>query len=591
MKKIVFFFLFTISFYPELYSQANYLKTWATYYGDESVQIYDSTMDSQGNIYIVGKVFFNPDGQFDIATPNAHQTNFGGGTVDGFLVKFNQEGNLEWATYFGGANDDIIGSISIDKHDYVYCLGTTQSTENIATTNAFQPNLQGEKDVFIAKFTPSGNVIWSTYYGGPLEDGTSTLTDNNFYNVTNNSHAIVNDNLNHFYINVNNVNSDNLATSGVFQENKNDTRSIIAKFTDTGNPIWATYYGYNGSIINAIDVGETGLFVYGRTTDCPPYFTSNTYFATPGSHQPTPGSCTDAFVSKFSFDGQRIWSTYYGGTTGEYSSMNGLKCDNGFVYFTGYTVGSNTNIATPNSFQSTKMSASHYLVKFDEEGTRLWGTYVGDNATNNGYILPPKMKIHNHDIFIHGTTYFQDNISTPDSFQPSMNSMNDAFIVKFNPDGQREWGSYFGGNYNDRIFNALFKDETLYLLGATLSQTAITTSPSFQPDFLYNNNTNHAGSNTAQNTFIARFDPNTLSTNNFIVNPFELYPNPNNGTFSIKSSKTIDSVTIYDVLGNSIYKEKYIDTQLNIKSLSKGIYLIQVHFQDGKSMTKKMILN
>jgi hypothetical protein len=201
------------------------------------------------------------------------------------------------------------------------------------------------------------------------------------------------------------------------------------------------------------------------------------------------------------------------------------------------------------------------------------------------------MKIHNHDIFIHGTTYFQDNISTPDSFQPSMNSMNDAFIVKFNPDGQREWGSYFGGNYNDRIFNALFKDETLYLLGATLSQTAITTSPSFQPDFLYNNNTNHAGSNTAQNTFIARFDPNTLSTNNFIVNPFELYPNPNNGTFSIKSSKTIDSVTIYDVLGNSIYKEKYIDTQLNIKSLSKGIYLIQVHFQDGKSMTKKMILN
>lgn len=581
MKTILKSIFFLLPYF--LYSQPNYLKTWATYFGDESMKIIDSEMDSQGNIYFVGGVLINTNGQFNLATPNAFQTTYGGGQFDGFLSKFNQEGNLLWATYLGGNGIDYIEAISIDKYDNIYCIGSTNSTQNISTPNAYQTQMQNASSSFITKFNPDGNIMWSTYYGGNnVVFNTSDIGLRNIYK------SIVNDQFNHFYVAFDTTNT-NLATAGVFQEVKNDAPSVIAKFTDTGNPIWATYYGTNASLIKSIDVGQSGIYVSGRSVDCPPNFTPNTYFATPNCHQPSPGSCSDTFISKLSFNGQRIWSTYYGGTATEHLNNNGLKCDNGYVYFCGQT-SSNTNIATPNSFQPTRNSLTNYLVKFTENGERVWGTYVGENPTdpNGSNAFPCSVMIFNNNVYLFGDTQLQSNISTLNSIQPNKNSNYDGFIVKFKPDGQRDWGSYFGGNLNDQILNVLFKNDSFFFLGRTQSQSGITTSGALQPNFLYNNSPWTTLS--IDNTFIARFDPNPLSLNDAVIADVNLYPNPNNGSFSISSIDKIETVEIVDMLGKLVFKNKNNSNEYNINGISKGLYLVKVTFDNDKVLIKKMIV-
>lgn len=585
MKKTITLVFLFISLL--LHAQPNYLKTWATYYGDESIKITDSEMDSQGNIYVVGKVQLNQNVQFNLSTPNAHQVVFGGGDSDGFIVKFNLEGNLIWATYFGGENLDVIEAISIDKYDNIYCIGATNSSQNIATENAFQTQLEGSSAVFILKINQTGSVFWSTYYGGNIGVALNNAdVDTNFIRS-----SIINDSTNHFYIAFQ-TSSTNLATTGVFQEVKNDAGSVIAKFTDTGNRVWATYYGSNASYIASIDIGQTGIFLTGLTIDCPPNFTPNNYFATPNCHQPFPGSCSDTFITKFSFEGQRIWSTYYGGTSTERNFNNNLKCDNGYVYVSGMT-SSNTNITTPNSFQSTKINSTYtnYLIKFNENGERIWGSYVGENNNNTNSTTiynSVRINIFSNNVILFGSTILIENISTPNSFQPTKNSINDGYIIKFNSDGQREWGSYFGGNLDDRIDNVLFNNDSFFLLGRTQSQSGITTASSLQPNFLYNNSPWVALS--IDNTFIARFDPNPLSVKDNVIADVKLFPNPNNGSFSISSSDTIEEIEVFDILGNLVFKGKNYTYEFNINGLSNGLYLVKIHYNDDKYEIKKMMV-
>ena len=561
---ILLFFLFQLSF-----SQQNYLKTWATYYGDESVVVKDSEIDSMGNVYIVGKVQYNPLAAYVIATFDAHQTNFGGGESDGFITKFNSDGDVIWSTYYGGENFDRIDDISIDKYNNIYCIGGTFSTQNIAGINSFQPNLEGNSDTFIVKLSPIGEVLWNTYFGGI---GNETGIELNEYNSGN---SIINDELGNFYF-FSQTDSNSLSTTGVFQENRNDAKSIIAKFSDDGNRIWCSYYGINNSKIKSIDIGRTGIFVSGLTIDCAP-FTPNTYFATSNCHQSSASSCSDTFISKFSFDGQRIWSTYYGGSSTERLNSNGLKCNNGFIYFSGLGT-SNFNITTPSSFQPTKNSTTYtnYLVKFNETGERLWGTYVGENSTAG--ILEPisaKIKIHLSNIYLYGATVLTDNISTPNAFQPNINEYYEGYMVKFNENGSREWGSYFGANNVDEVKNILFNADSFYLIGKTQSQTGITTTTGvLQPNFLFNNSPWAAL--TIANTFVAKFDPNLLAVQAPSDSNFSVFPNPSDGIVFIENKLNIpiEEVILTDSIGNIISKKDTDLSKLNLVNYNPGFYIL-----------------
>lgn len=86
----------------------------------------------------------------------------------------------------------------------------------------------------------------------------------------------------------------------------------------------------------------------------------------------------------------------------------------------------------------------------------------------------------------------------------------------------------------------------------------------------------------------------TLSTSQFAKDAlFELYPNPNKGTFTIKSQLDID-FSIINQLGQVVQKFKAnsgIEKNISAPNLSKGIYILSGATTDGKKVNKKMIVN
>lgn len=72
-------------------------------------------------------------------------------------------------------------------------------------------------------------------------------------------------------------------------------------------------------------------------------------------------------------------------------------------------------------------------------------------------------------------------------------------------------------------------------------------------------------------------DAATLAINNLEKFDFKLYPNPSQNFISVSASEMINSVQIYNVLGQRVLAENINmnSKQINISSLEKGVYLIK----------------
>ncbi len=314
MKSIFTLFIFLVTL--SSFAQFNYERAWGTYFGDDSMRVTDNEVDKDGNIYIVG--FIDKLNYFDsnfTTTPGVHQSIYGGGKRDGFIVKFNPAGGVVWSTYFGGENSDAITGMTIDRNDNIYIFGLTYSSSNISTPNAYQPIKNGNISNFIAKLSPTGNVSWSTYYGGPNNQQDFLAIDSQ-YILAYTAGDIVWAESGHLYLQTQTL-STGMASDGAFQTGfiGGTATDLITKFTDSGQRVWATYYGINQSAVRGITLGSDGIYLGGLSRDCPPYGTYNSYFGTNGALQETPLICQTQFLTKFSFDGERMWSTYYGNAT------------------------------------------------------------------------------------------------------------------------------------------------------------------------------------------------------------------------------------------------------------------------------------
>jgi hypothetical protein len=151
---------------------------WGTYYGGEGVDIgYSCATDASGNVYMAGDAQQQNLPASGISTIGAHQSAYGGGYSDGFLVKFDSNGLRQWGTYYGGSLLDVSFSCATDASGNVYMSGETQSPNGIATSGAHQTTVDG---AFLVSFNSSGVRQSGTYYGG-IKNVCTTDASGNVY--------------------------------------------------------------------------------------------------------------------------------------------------------------------------------------------------------------------------------------------------------------------------------------------------------------------------------------------------------------------------------------------------------------------------
>ncbi|MCX8522455.1 T9SS type A sorting domain-containing protein [Chryseobacterium formosus] len=69
-----------------------------------------------------------------------------------------------------------------------------------------------------------------------------------------------------------------------------------------------------------------------------------------------------------------------------------------------------------------------------------------------------------------------------------------------------------------------------------------------------------------------------------------IYPNPTNGILNIKTDATIDKVNVTNILGQRM-DVQFSNNRINIQSLQKGVYIVELLLKDGQKISKKVIKN
>jgi len=174
----------------------------------------------------------------------------------------------------------------------------------------------------------------------------------------------------------------------------------------------------------------------------------------------------------------RIWSTFYGGWMND-AICDGVLDQEGNLIFSGVTWSDN-NIATAGSHQSTRTQSDDcMLLKFTADGQRIWGTYYGGNGQDTQSYCDVD---NTNNIYLAGDTYSSTNIATPGAFKTNYQGGEYAFLAKFNSQGIRLWGTYFGGNWNNTFGLDCKSDNSgnVYMCGTTNSNDSIATTGSHQ---------------------------------------------------------------------------------------------------------------
>jgi len=71
-----------------------------------------------------------------------------------------------------------------------------------------------------------------------------------------------------------------------------------------------------------------------------------------------------------------------------------------------------------------------------------------------------------------------------------------------------------------------------------------------------------------------------------------IYPNPGNGIFTIASGTTMESITIFSVMGEKVYEKNVNQTSINIDlgRYTRGIYITTVKYNNGFIQNARLLL-
>jgi hypothetical protein len=439
--------------------------SWGSYFGGSSNERgYDLASAPNGDFYLAGWT----NSSSNIATTGAHDVTYGAnGNSDAFLAKFDSSGQRLWSTYYGGVAIDRGRAVAVGPGHSVYLGGYTSSNSAIATSGAHQASYGGgSEDAFLARFDSSGARQWGTYYGGFQAERCFALATAPNGDV---------------YAGGRTNSSSNIASPGAHKATKGSgQQGFLARFDSNGTRQWGTYYGGSSSdnIRGIATTNSARVYIAGEAN-------SSSGIATSGTHQSNSGGGVDAYLAQFNAAGSRLWGTYFGGANSDRGY--GLAASgNGWLYLAGETA-STGNIATSGAHKtSLGGSDDAFLARVDTFGQVTWATYYGGPSNEAGTRAVGADAQGN--AFLVGSTVSGSGIATSGSYQTSPGGATDAFAAKFDLNGVRQWGSYYGGLGGDNARAVgIGPDGNVYLTGWTNSPGNIATPGAYQTSIGGNN--------------------------------------------------------------------------------------------------------
>ncbi len=429
----------------------NGVEQWTDQFGTNLHDRFESIDVDASGVYVAGWV---PGGT----------GSFGFQVNDALVRAYDLNGTARWTRQFAGDAvldpDDRAYGIAVDAGE-VYAVG-------FVSGNLPGQTAEARESAFVRKYDALGTEIWTRQFhgvDGPATDyASSVVVDGNIYVVG--------------------------AVQGRFagEAPPNIQDGFLRAYDPSGTVLWTRQFAPSGlgrTYPEDVAIDQSGIYVVGRQE----------YFDDAG----------DAFVRKFDFNGSEIWTREFGSVN--YDTANAVAVDNDGVIVIGRTDASAIN------------SNEAYMRKFDPLGNEIWNRalprgaaediaiFAGDifttglafdDLTGNGF---GGAYVRRYDslgaavwtqqfgtlgrVEALGAAVSETGVFVVGTARPSTNALRDAFLRRFDLDGNTVWVEEFGSEYDDQAFGVAVDDSAAYVVGNSR------TSPSF---------------NSSRDGFVTKFD-------------------------------------------------------------------------------------
>lgn len=302
-----------------------------------------------------------------------------GGSVSGQTVA--------WTRQFGTAGNEAVRAIATDGVDNVYVVGDTDGALPGQTS-------AGRFDVFIRKYNPNGDIIWTRQFG---------TAGNDFVGLIGGGIAVGGEGV---YVGG--------FTNGTFpgQTSAGGFDAFLRKYDIDGTELWTHQFGTPGfdDIHDVAVDDDNGVYVAGSVVG-----------QLPGQ---TWAGGSDDYVRKYNSEGAIVWTRQAG--TAAFEHFNAIAVDHFGIYAVGHTDGTQPGQVSAGGFDA-------YTRRYNRNGQLVWTRQFGTAA----FDIALSVDADDGGIYVVGGT---------EGALPGQTSAGsrDAFVRKYNPGGHQMWTRQFG---------------------------------------------------------------------------------------------------------------------------------------------------
>jgi len=338
---------------------------------------------------------------------------------------------LQWEMGLGNTGNESITAMDVDASGNVYITGEFFDVVDFDPSGSTANLSAPIRGTYFAKYNASGGLVYAKSISSSLDCKTNALrlaNDGSIY-ITGEISGTV----------------DFDPSAGV--ANKTGSSDIfLAKYDNAGNYVWAHVMG-TASLATVSDAGADVAFAnngdvyltgcFGGTVDFDP---------SSGTSNLTSAGEVDVFLASYTNAGSFNWVKKFGGSSYDFPKRLATDVNGNISVYGSFenTVDFDPSAATANL--SAPGDPHLFLANYDNQGNYNWAIKIG-----NGDEITEKDMVTDNVGSIYITGSFFDFVD----FDPSASTVEleafgmDAFLAKYDPDGNFIWAHRFGGNSSD----------------------------------------------------------------------------------------------------------------------------------------------
>lgn len=553
MKQHLYYIVFLIGNF--CFGQDYLLHEYTTGGSDAIYGKRNMVADNNGNIYAAGLYNNTFEIQDSIVT--------GGGI---YLAKFDNDLSLIWikkvaeimGTDAGGSLSGLKLMISIDSGDNVV-IGYSAWEGSFLMyddTIVVQTN-----NVELIKLDPSGTRLWRTSVTGSQRLGDKGVTIDG---------------------------QNNILVTG--KDLNNDV--FITKYDEYGNEIWYNTAGVSGSgktDAGAVVTADNDNNIYASGMLYSDGSADTAYF---GSYQiifPIP-CFSVSYLAKYTSDGTVEWVRYvYSSNPTIYyaygsSTITAIECfENGNIvvggYFTNQLLEFSDGISSL-AKQGNSGFRSSFLARFDASGNRLWAKTLHNTADGSTHIVD--LSIDNTSFVYLLNEYWGTVVN--EQGNATIGRSTDLLLERYDENGNLISSMGMGGNSNDFGYDIVTYGNSAFTYSTAGGQGG---------SFYIGTDSLEFGGGYLNNMVLLKLmeNPALGIPENKLEHTVDIFPNPNNGVFTVLMPKESIDLCIYSTSGKLVYKTAIQNTELfniDMQNFLSGIYFLNIKSKQF-NVTKKVV--